>query len=417
MMKNLILLACLSLFVMYANAQSSRVMTWSIGTPEEECPGGTTVCFPLEVAINQVDSTLQLATSTMRIFYDAGLMSNLQINNVEPGHSIGGLSESADVYGDVFGTTGGGGVFVQFNILEADPNQFLNLTTTPTHVLDFCFDIDTTGGNPYCTSIIFDNNHCGWGDGLAEDDGYLMNDAGIVGLYYVDGDFTDSRLADDEVNNYLWDTLPGFDCTVDMTTDVAGASVTTNCLVIDCMVVPVELLSFRAKKGDGQVDLTWTTATEINNDFFDVQRSLDGKEFRNIGQVDGKGTTFATSNYTFIDKAPLESNYYRLRQVDFDGTESYSNIRFVAFDNEASESKYEIYPNPFTNDITIDLGSVDFYRIEIYNSAGSNVLKDTYLSGQLIKLNHLASGSYTLKVFDAIGNEILVRSIVKVDRS
>ncbi len=185
----------------------------------------------------------------------------------------------------------------------------------------------------------------------------------------------------------------------------------------DCLV-PVEFLSFNAKKGDGMVNLSWVTATEINNDYFEVQRSVDGGNFRTIGRVDGKGTTFSTSSYVFDDKAPVEINYYRLRQVDFDGTVDYSDIRFVEFDSESGEVvKYDVYPNPFVSELTLDLGDRDLYRIELFNSAGQAIIQQTHVSGQVLKLNEIQPGTYTLKVYDSIGNEILVKTVVKVERS
>jgi hypothetical protein len=111
--------------------------------------------------------------------------------------------------------------------------------------------------------------------------------------------------------------------------------------------LPVELVFFRATvQNDGTVLTQWETANEINNDYFAIERSSNGSEFVQIGTVPGKGTTRIRQNYQWLDKEPLRgTSYYRLRQIDNDGTYSYSRIVAV-INNADGVSTVALYPNP-----------------------------------------------------------------------
>ncbi|WP_162428456.1 T9SS type A sorting domain-containing protein [Pontibacter pudoricolor] len=117
----------------------------------------------------------------------------------------------------------------------------------------------------------------------------------------------------------------------------------------DITPLPVELTSFKGKVTESGISLKWETASEINNSHFDVERSRNGKTYETIAIVQGRGTTSVTSNYSFTDKLPQKGlNYYRLKQVDFDNTTSYSNTIAVTWD--ASETiEIALVPNPCLN--------------------------------------------------------------------
>jgi hypothetical protein len=116
--------------------------------------------------------------------------------------------------------------------------------------------------------------------------------------------------------------------------------------------LPIELLSFNAQVCNSkEVCLDWTTASEINNDYFTLERSMDGIHFEPIGIVDGAGNSSALLDYRFTDQQPLSgTSYYRLKQTDFNGEYTYSEIRTVTFSSEGSIS---VFPNPFVSSITI----------------------------------------------------------------
>ncbi|MEP0986936.1 T9SS type A sorting domain-containing protein [Ekhidna sp.] len=115
--------------------------------------------------------------------------------------------------------------------------------------------------------------------------------------------------------------------------------------------LPVELIHFSGIAENHQVILTWETASEINNDFFEVQRSPDGVSFDIIGVVDGSGNSNEPVKYAFRDKEPyLGLNYYRLRQVDFDGAEELLPIIQVDNDSKLKGILISTYPNPATSE-------------------------------------------------------------------
>lgn len=146
--------------------------------------------------------------------------------------------------------------------------------------------------------------------------------------------------------------------------------------------LPVELLSFNAEKNPRTVNLAWSTASEINNDFFLVERSVAGRDFETIGKLPGAGNSQGLLRYEFVDHQPgMGTNYYRLRQVDFDGQFEYSDIRAVQF--EVVENQISVYPNP----VNTGLLNIDFAAlypmdivVELVDMRGRTLRrKDTYL--------------------------------------
>ncbi len=125
----------------------------------------------------------------------------------------------------------------------------------------------------------------------------------------------------------------------------------------DINPLPVELLFFNGTADDGVVKLDWATATEIDNDFFEIQRSSDGSEFEVIGEVDGNGNSDILIEYDFIDNRPHQGdNFYRLKQVDFDGSFEYSDVIRVENELDGIAFNINIYPNPVDGEeFTIDV--------------------------------------------------------------
>jgi hypothetical protein len=114
---------------------------------------------------------------------------------------------------------------------------------------------------------------------------------------------------------------------------------------------PVELAYFSANNDDANVILTWQTASEQNNSHFSIEKSTDGSNFLEIGREEGQGTTLETPEYQFTDFAPSTGvSYYRLRQIDFDGNFTFSNIASADF---KGKEKTAIYPTPTTGRLNI----------------------------------------------------------------
>ena len=114
--------------------------------------------------------------------------------------------------------------------------------------------------------------------------------------------------------------------------------------------LPIELLTFDALLNkDDQVELSWATATEINNDFFTIEKSNDGVNFEIQGYVDGAGNSNNLLFYESLDKLPFEGvSYYRLKQTDFDGQFSYSDIKIIRRE-KAALNTFTVFPNPAIN--------------------------------------------------------------------
>jgi hypothetical protein len=135
--------------------------------------------------------------------------------------------------------------------------------------------------------------------------------------------------------------------------------------------VPIELLNFNANQLGKQVKLDWQTATEINNDYFTIERTADGINFETLDTIDGAGNSIYTLSYYTFDEVPLKGvSYYHLKQVDFNGDFSFSQLRSVNFDG--SEIILDSYPNPSVGeDIDITLsgfdGTADMLHIAIYD--------------------------------------------------
>jgi hypothetical protein len=112
-----------------------------------------------------------------------------------------------------------------------------------------------------------------------------------------------------------------------------------------CSALPVDFISFKAVMQSGKVNLEWITGSELNNEYFVVERSEDGEQFTEVARVNGKGNTNGISTYQTIDPNPFVGiSYYRIRQVDTDGTYSFSKT--VSVENNSDELAIQIFPNP-----------------------------------------------------------------------
>ncbi|MDO6390782.1 T9SS type A sorting domain-containing protein [Pontibacter sp. BT731] len=129
--------------------------------------------------------------------------------------------------------------------------------------------------------------------------------------------------------------------------------------------LPVELLFFKAQAQTKGVNLTWATASELENKGFEVQVSNNGRDFKAIGFVESKvGTTSLRQEYSFLDtKAVSGTRYYRLKQVDFDGTTSYSPIRAVALTE--GNGTASAYPNPFDDAVIVTLSGTEARNVQV----------------------------------------------------
>jgi uncharacterized repeat protein (TIGR01451 family) len=202
------------------------------------------------------------------------------------------------------------------------------------------------------------------------------------------------------------------DYTVTVATTDANGGVTTQpvTFTIGAYPLPVVLTDFTAQAvANRDALLSWHTASEKNNHHFDIERSFDGNSFTNIGQLAGHGTTSAASAYAFTDASVAAKAtgpvYYRLRQVDLDGTATFSPVRSVRFTTsaEATPVALSLYPNPAQASTQLDLSQLPAtgsYQVQLLDATGRTVLSRTLAGGlpQPLDVQQLASGTYLVRV-------------------
>ncbi|MFZ4477720.1 MAG: T9SS type A sorting domain-containing protein, partial [Saprospiraceae bacterium] len=165
--------------------------------------------------------------------------------------------------------------------------------------------------------------------------------------------------------------------------------------------LPVELIDFTAVSRDRQVDLAWKTATEQNNAYFEVERSLDGLQFEVLGKVAGAGNSTAIQQYQFVDAAPVAGdNYYRLRQVDFDGVYRYSSVVAIVW---TAKAELQLSPVPVTDRLRISLPEPQLENAHyvIFDYSGQIVRASTLLelpTALEIDVLSLPKGMYVLQL-------------------
>ncbi len=178
-------------------------------------------------------------------------------------------------------------------------------------------------------------------------------------------------------------------------------------------ILPVEMDEFQgfAEKDVNRLD--WRTLTEINNSHFEIERTTDPtRGFEVIGKVDGSGTTSEPTSYEFIDEAPLTSGYYRLKQVDFDGTYEYTEvIHIVRRDKPFAFSN--IFPVPALTQVNIkfEVTQATDMNMSIFNALGQqvftqdmNVAEGTQV--ERVDVSQFANGVYTVIISDGFNQEV-----------
>jgi hypothetical protein len=187
-------------------------------------------------------------------------------------------------------------------------------------------------------------------------------------------------------------TTGSFNFTYYATDNLGGVSNLASYTISTSGPLPVELVGFEAKAAGGSAQLNWRTAAELHNDRFEVERSFTGADFTAVGTVKGSGTTSSGASYRFTD-ANVRAQatgpvYYRLKQVDTDGTVSYSSVRMVAFRSEL-KAAISVAPNPATTEATLDLTSLPLgqYQVAVVDAAGRTIYSAAHTGGQTATLN------------------------------
>lgn len=182
-----------------------------------------------------------------------------------------------------------------------------------------------------------------------------------------------------------------------ITIEIEGPGIKSQFIEYKFSTLPIELISFKAKKENSSVQLSWATATEINNDYFTIERSSNGIDFISVKNIKGAGNSNQLNTYTY-SKSDIEIDgvYYRLKQTDYDGKFSYSSIVYVA-PNEMEANKVAVYPNPSeTNQIRFNANKPEVYTLSVSTLAGQ-IIHSTELFSNQITLPELSKGFYLLQ--------------------
>ncbi len=150
--------------------------------------------------------------------------------------------------------------------------------------------------------------------------------------------------------------------------------------VVEEVALPVELTKFNVSKTDDKILLDWQTASEINNDRFEIERSTDANRFSSIGKVKGEGNSQRINDYSFIDDQPMQGeNYYRLKQIDIDGAFAYSEVVSI----EVAKAEISVSPKSTLDQISITTGN-----------ASSIIVRS--FSGQFMSSQSSTDGNFTV---------------------
>ena len=175
--------------------------------------------------------------------------------------------------------------------------------------------------------------------------------------------------------------------------------------------LPVELVRFDANTETGKTQLTWATASEHNNEGFEVEKSTDGTRFEKIGFVAGAGNSSQKKEYTFEDASAFERSvqvvYYRLRQVDHDGAFEYSKI--ISVKNTTGNTSIKIYPTTTSGLLTVEAEGASVDVVTVVNQVGQVVLAAQKVNS--VDMSALSAGVYFVQV--QAGQEQLTERVFK----
>ncbi len=286
----------------------------------------------------------------------------------------------------------------------------------------------TTGAIIWQTEKTDDGTGNRQGDGVVVDasGSYLV--AGLGGFdmlkFAPDGSIC-GGIAGSATINDLGTSFPNYDATEGQSTNTFGVSNASRVptitdfgtLLPGCnLILPVKLTAFNVSCVDNNVLCEWSTATEINNNYFTVERSDDGFNFEEIGRIQGAGNSNVNHNYRYLDDSPRSGvAYYKLKQTDFDNKFEYFDLRST---NCVSNQEVNIFPNPFNSFIEIEMQeeSRSDYTVEIKNYLGQVVFSKPIIKGTSnVKIElgeELTKGIYFIMLFNQ-NEKLFTKKIIK----
>jgi hypothetical protein len=189
-----------------------------------------------------------------------------------------------------------------------------------------------------------------------------------------------------------------------------ASGATTFLNISDCSsALPVELVAFRAEAVDNDVELSWTTGSEYNSDYFTVERSEDGVHFSHILQKDAAGNSSSTRHYSAIDEHPMYGiSYYRLSQTNFDGIVHYSQTISITI-NKTLE--LTVFPNPSSNYFTVSCEGINNFNFSVTDVTGNSMVVENDITGSTkVNTQNFEKGIYYVKAYT--GKTMFVKKIV-----
>jgi len=397
-MQNLFITTVLLFFTTFLIAQESHLDFQFINS-SFYC-NTNQVCFEIQVrenAANQSDGSIDLADVNYRFFYPANIMNFVSATGLVNGYfqpqidtDTGILgNEVLDLFGPSFDGEDGLG-WVDFTIQVDGNGNAISVSQNWVSTAEVCF----TPADPivqdqdFCTQIVWSIPSY---NGVAN----YYKFAYLTATEVTDGGGSGISELTEEIYHYGWEEN-------DM-------SLINGCEMVECSILPIELVDFNVILVNNDAALNWTTATEINSSHFEVERRSNLEEhFTTIDRMEAAGSSFGELDYQHLDKLPSAGTdfYYRLRLVDKDGSFTYSPIRIISKDSDF-EINLKIFPNPTTDfaniNYQINIDKADF-KIEIFDQMGRqvgiNLTRDNLTKGvysEQIDLNSLPNGVYILK--------------------
>lgn len=185
----------------------------------------------------------------------------------------------------------------------------------------------------------------------------------------------------------------------------AGTTAGTCGLLLDNVQIaftalPVSLISFEGSRSNDQTIFSWSTASELNNDFFSLEKSNDGKVWEHLAYAEGSGTTHSQKNYTYETTSATKEIFFRLSQTDFDG--KYELLKTIKIESEATS--LDIFPNPATTSLNVrvneDLLATEAKIVNQWGQEELTLSQLEFMGVQDIDISGLKNGIYYLRVGD-----------------
>ena len=284
-------------------------------------------------------------------------------------------------------TAGCAGLFVEANPIPAGGKTVVFTGSSPSHNFDFS---GLCGSGPYYAVFANNTNPGGRFGNYNSDCSQIRNLTANFGGGNIDAvDYQRCALSDTDGDYVSY--------------DYAGNGNYQNDGCTPTAILPITLINFKGQQLQNNTNLLeWSTSSEINNDFFNIERSINAKEFYSIGEVNGAGNSNNLIRYKFTDNSPNSGrNYYRLKQIDFNGEYSYSKA--IALNNKMNNTNIFVANNVLQINLNSEISNSS---IQIIDAVGRIVYSKDINSNIKINTTNFTTGIYIIKLSSPEGNVI-----------